>query len=49
MESNKVNVNVEVAVVLHGRYLTIVRGPGEDVGAGWLGFPGGMVDKEHDT
>ncbi len=39
-------VNVEVAVVREGRYLAIVRGDGEDYGAGWLGFPGGKVDPD---
>lgn len=39
-------VNVEVAVVREGRYLAIVRGDGEDYGAGWFGFPGGKVDPD---
>ena len=44
VESGKVWVNVEVAVVRQGRYLTIERGKGEDYGAGWIGFPGGKLD-----
>ncbi len=42
-------VNVEVAVVREGRYLAIVRGGGEQYGSGWLGFPGGKVEREPAT
>lgn len=44
MPSNAFIVNVEVAVVRDGRYLMIVRGSGEDFGAGWLTFAGGKVE-----
>jgi 8-oxo-dGTP diphosphatase len=37
-------VNVEVAVLRAGRYLTIVRGKRMVYGAGWLCFPGGTID-----
>jgi 8-oxo-dGTP diphosphatase len=37
-------VNVEIVVVRDDRYLMIVRGDGEDFGAGWLTFPGGKLD-----
>jgi ADP-ribose pyrophosphatase YjhB (NUDIX family) len=37
-------VNVEIVVVRDDRYLLIVRGDGEDFGAGWLTFPGGKLD-----
>ena len=44
VQSSGFIVNVEVAVVREGRYLAIVRGEGEEYGAGWLGFPGGKVE-----
>lgn len=49
MHSHHLVVNVEVAVVRHGKYLAIVRGDGEAYGSGWLGFPGGKVDPDPDT
>lgn len=49
MHANGFIVNVEVAVVRDGRYLAIVRGEGEEFGAGWLGFPGGKVENDEAT
>lgn len=49
MPSGSLIVNVEVAIVREGRYLAIVRGDGEEYGVGWLGFPGGQVERERDT
>jgi len=37
-------VNVEAVIYRDGRFLMIERGPGENYGVGWLGFPGGKVD-----
>ena len=37
-------VNVEGAIERNGRYLMIVRGPGESHAPGALSFPGGKVE-----
>jgi 8-oxo-dGTP pyrophosphatase MutT (NUDIX family) len=37
-------VNVEAAIVRDGRYLLIVRGPGESHAPGTLSLPGGKVE-----
>ena len=37
-------VNVEGAILREGRYLIIVRGPGESHAAGGMAFPGGKVE-----
>ena len=39
-------VNVEVAIVRDGRFLLIVRGPGETHAPGTLSLPGGKVEGE---
>jgi ADP-ribose pyrophosphatase YjhB (NUDIX family) len=39
-------VNVEVAIVRDGRFLLIVRGPGEAHAPGTLSLPGGKVEGE---
>jgi 8-oxo-dGTP pyrophosphatase MutT (NUDIX family) len=45
MNTHAMIVNVEVAVVRDGLYLATTRGTGESYGSGWVGFPGGKVDR----
>ncbi len=45
MSSDRFIVNVEVVVVRDGRYLATTRGSGEAFGSGWVGFPGGKVER----
>jgi len=49
VERHDLIVNVEVAIWRDGRYLAMVRGRAMAVGAGWLVFPGGKVERERDT
>lgn len=44
MAGDRMEVNVEVAILRDGRYVATVRGDGEEYGTGWLGFPGGTLD-----
>jgi len=46
MRIDRFVVNVEVAVVRDGRYVTMKRGPGVSYGRGWRGVPGGKVDHD---
>jgi 8-oxo-dGTP pyrophosphatase MutT (NUDIX family) len=49
MRVDRFVVNVEVAVVRNGRYVSMVRGAGVSYGRGWRSLPGGKLDHDGDV